>query len=291
MRVAIADYPFSSYFVPHFPEARVIKSPEDRLDEYDLLILTGGQDVTPTLYNRDYAGAYGCSPERDAKEISLLNTALRNGKKVLGVCRGLQLINVTLGGDLFQDLGFDGLQKHRPVHAIEHQCDHMFSYLKVVNSLHHQGLRNLGSRIRGVDRLPAHILAIHGGLAEIVLWGDSVLGTQFHPEFFEEESARRFFDLIKAWVSGKTPVVTASKPRRSLANELIERLQREGRSDPRPEAPSTEEFLRNQRRDQPFEILYNEFPLNRLLEEDDEEDDEEEEEPMDDEEEEEQDND
>ena len=75
------------------------------LDAVDALVLTGGTDVSPTSYGEEPLDpAWAGQPERDAFEIALLREAMQRAMPVLGVCRGIQLLNVALGGTLYQDL-------------------------------------------------------------------------------------------------------------------------------------------------------------------------------------------
>lgn len=80
------------------------------------LCLLGGSDVDPARYGADpHPQTYGADPEQDAFESALLHAALRTGRPVLAICRGLQLANVALGGTLVQHLPDDpGLLPHAP---------------------------------------------------------------------------------------------------------------------------------------------------------------------------------
>lgn len=74
-------------------------------DVIDGLILAGGQDISPHLYGEDpREGIKATSPKRDAAEVALTEAVLATGKPILGICRGLQLINAMFGGTLYQDL-------------------------------------------------------------------------------------------------------------------------------------------------------------------------------------------
>jgi len=82
----------------------------------DGLLLLGGPDVEPARYGRAaHPRTYGVAPDQDEFELALLGAALRAGLPVLAICRGLQLVNVALGGTLHQHLGdIDGLLEHAP---------------------------------------------------------------------------------------------------------------------------------------------------------------------------------
>src|SRR5699024_5344393 len=75
------------------------------VNDFDGFLFTGGHDVSPSFYREEVSDNCGeCCPMRDEMETILLPMVLEQGKPVLGICRGLQLINVALGGSLYQDL-------------------------------------------------------------------------------------------------------------------------------------------------------------------------------------------
>ncbi len=165
------------------------RTAEAILGGLDGLLLSGGSDLDPGYYGEKPIPELGVTlPERDAFEMALLGLALRRGLPVFGICRGMQVLNVALGGTLYQDLpsqlGRDVL-KHRqetpkwqPTHEIEISGD---SYLAEitgrravkVNSYHHQGIK-----------------ALAGGLAVTACSSDGVI---------EAVEAR---DLSEGWLLG-----------------------------------------------------------------------------------------
>ena len=125
----------------------------------DGLLLSGGSDLDPSLYGERPTPELGPTiPERDAFEVPLLQVALRRGLPVFGICRGMQLLNVALGGTLYQDLPTqwgEGVLKHRqetpkwqPTHEVEVEgaaflAEVMDTRSLKVNSYHHQGIKDL----------------------------------------------------------------------------------------------------------------------------------------------------
>ena len=164
------------------------------LDGLDGLILTGGLDVQPELYGAErHPTTDPARPDRDAWELALLAGAQRRGMPVFGICRGLQLINVALGGTLFQDIATQvetaGPHVHadydRHSHAIEWAADSGFAKLYPgvtsgdVVSIHHQSINALGRGLRVEARSTSD-----GIIEAIRLEGRPyVLGVQWHPEF------------------------------------------------------------------------------------------------------------
>lgn len=169
-------------------------SVHDVVEAMDGLVLQGGADVAPESYGEapmrpEWAG----DRVRDLYEIELLWEFIIQGKPVLGICRGAQLINVACGGTLYQDLATlaPGAIPHRdPVlydrlhHSIELVPDSGLASLYPgcvqarVNSIHHQAVNKLGSDLKVEARA-------FDDVVEAIRWQGNgyMLGTQWHPEF------------------------------------------------------------------------------------------------------------
>ena len=158
----------------------------------DALLLPGGSDVEPRRYGSEPRSDCGLHvmPEVDEVELALAGWALADGKPVLGICRGIQLLNVACGGTLWQDVNVEGatFESHdreprdRLVHRVEVEpSSTMAGVLGTraveVNSLHHQAVREVGAQLRAVAWSP-------DGLVEGVEATDGrfVIGIQCHPE-------------------------------------------------------------------------------------------------------------
>jgi putative glutamine amidotransferase len=161
----------------------------------DGLLLSGGSDLDPGYYGEEPVPELGITlPERDAFEMALVGMALRRGIPIFGICRGMQVLNVALGGTLYQDLPSQwdrDLLKHKqdtpkwqPTHevAVEHgsyMAEVMERGLVKVNSYHHQGIKDLA------DGLVATGYSTDG-VVEAVEAGDLserwLLGVQWHAE-------------------------------------------------------------------------------------------------------------
>lgn len=160
---------------------------------YDGLVLCGGGDPDPILYGQANRGSYGIDAMRDRKELSCVHSFLKAQKPILGICRGMQLLNVAFGGSLTQHL--PTAQLHQGVgeevwHDLttEGYLKNLYGRKLSANSSHHQGIDRLG---RGL--LPAAWAP--DGLVE-AFWHEraAVLGVQFHPERMED--GERIFDLF-----------------------------------------------------------------------------------------------
>jgi putative glutamine amidotransferase len=162
--------------------------PSDALDVVDGLLLSGGSDIDPQTYGAEpHPATTGFRAERDRSEIALARGAIERGVPVLGVCRGMQILNIALGGTLIQDLG--NLDIHRPrrgeFHAHEVKLEPgslaaraVGSERLTVQSHHHQGVDMLG------DGLMVSGWAVDDGLIEAIEVPDETfaLGVLWHPE-------------------------------------------------------------------------------------------------------------
>ena len=163
-------------------EARYLPAPDL---SYDGLILVGGDDMDPALFGQGNTASRGIDRARDEAELALLNVFCAAGRPVLAICRGHQVVNVWLGGDLIQNLSpelvlfhqrEEGDQVH-PVRAAEGSLlRRLYGPVFPVNSSHHQGLGRLG---RGL-RVTAWS---EGGVMEAVEHESlPLISVQFHPE-------------------------------------------------------------------------------------------------------------
>lgn len=162
----------------------------DFIDQLDGLILSGGSDITPRLYGESLSQkADRIDPLRDEREIALIKAAINKGIPILGICRGMQLMNVVYGGSLYQDLSYnpDITIQHNTlssptiiIHDIHVKEGSYFERLipeeTGANSFHHQAIKNLGSGIEAVA------WADDGVIEAIESKAYNFVGVQYHPE-------------------------------------------------------------------------------------------------------------
>lgn len=152
----------------------------------DALILCGGGDLESTLFGQENRGSNPPDRVRDQAELTLFQAFFQAGKPILGICRGMQVINVALGGTIIQDLPPQVRPFHVPaeeqdrVHPIRAAADsvlfRLYGPVFPVNSWHHQAVGRLGRGLRATAWA-------EGGFAEAVEHTRRpVWGVQFHPE-------------------------------------------------------------------------------------------------------------
>jgi putative glutamine amidotransferase len=202
------------------PDPQLVKDPEQVLDLIDGLVLTGGADIDPASYGQQaHAETVETVPERDIFEIALVRAAIGREMPVLGICRGMQLINVARGGTLLQHLPEHfGHEEHRRAIGSFEGADHDVRLLEgtlaasaageiehATKSHHHQGIDRLGDglMISGrstLDELPEAI-EWEGGPSDRRF----VLGVQWHPEADVTSSViGAFIDAVTVEPAGHT---------------------------------------------------------------------------------------
>jgi putative glutamine amidotransferase len=194
------------------PDQALERDPEAALDLIDGLILAGGADIDPSFYGDEpHPETLGTVPERDRFEIAMVRGAIERDLPLLGICRGMQLLNIALGGTLHQHLP-DVLQHsdHRRALGTFEGADHDVSlehgslvaevageHLHATKSHHHQGVDQVGEGLvitgrSSMDDVPE----------AIELPGHRfVLGVQWHPE--ADEASEMVSGLVRAASSAR----------------------------------------------------------------------------------------
>lgn len=204
MKICFAHTAFKYLFEDVLGEGELYN---EKITSADLVVFSGGEDISPKLYNETTTYSVGINPLRDSTEWGLLEkiyTGEFKAKRVLGVCRGHQLMSAFCGAKLFQDIFMDQETPH-PYgnhHRIKWLINNKLSAIKSVTSVHHQAvIAPLDPD--GYKKTPT-ILAVEPESLHIeaILWGEDWLGVQFHPEFDGLLSAQ-FFPVITSWVNGE----------------------------------------------------------------------------------------
>lgn len=180
-----------------------------QLEALDGLLFSGGGDIDPAFYHeqRHPKTVDGTDGLRDALELPLFEAAWARDLPILGICRGIQLVNVARGGTLFQDLPdqYPSSVNHRqdepysaPVHAVSPVPGTPLARLAgsepfFVNSMHHQGVKDVGDALEIEAKAP-------DGLVE-ALWAPGkrfVRAVQWHPEYLPDSPVTK--TLINAFI-------------------------------------------------------------------------------------------
>ncbi|HHX94923.1 MAG TPA: gamma-glutamyl-gamma-aminobutyrate hydrolase family protein [Clostridia bacterium] len=174
----------------------------------DGLVLAGGVDVDPKFFGEQPTGTGEITPERDSYEITLVREFLTKDKPVLAICRGLQVLNICAGGDIYQDVNsqIERVIKHMqqapkwyPTHNVSLKRGSklqkiMGKFSTYVNSFHHQAPRRIAPGFE------ATAWAEDGIIEAIESTNHSfVLGVQWHPEqmFFQSSDQQA---LLRAFI-------------------------------------------------------------------------------------------
>lgn len=188
------------------------ESARELLARLDGVVFTGGGDIENSRFGGEaHSEIYDVDPERDGIEIGLARAAVDDETPILGICRGLQILNVAYGGTLYTHIQdqMAGAQQHtyfpghpwdyraHPVQVVEGTTlsEIVGEPILQVNSLHHQGIKELAGRLRAIAYAP-------DGLVEAVEIEEHPFGlaVQWHPECLQDDPHMRgiFSALVAA---------------------------------------------------------------------------------------------
>lgn len=209
-----ADYSWSVYragglplLIPPVGKGAAAGAWTERLDAF---VFTGGRDLDPRFYGEKAEGVLDrLDAERDEAEMAFMRAALDSGKPILAICRGMQVLNVALGGSLYPDIPtafgtrvIHRLPPHEPTtHGVQIDPDSRLAALMGTTrtsgiSWHHQALRGVARGLTAVAHAP-------DGVIEAVETTDEsrwLFGIQWHPEITAAKDAaqQRIFDAFVA---------------------------------------------------------------------------------------------
>ena len=188
------------------------------LNSLDGIIFTGGEDFDPSYYNERPIPQMGkVNATRDKFDLTLLNLAAERGIPILGICRGIQLINIAFGGSLYQDLPAQYTDKsvhHRqsqPSNEASHSvtvenhtvfADIVKDRTLMVNSSHHQAVKDVARGFRVAGKSSDNIVEV----IEKIDNENWILGVQFHPEMrvTRDVAMRNIFQQFMAETANRT---------------------------------------------------------------------------------------
>lgn len=193
-------------YVASLPATPLVTLSLGELSACDCLILPGGGDITPAFFGERNSGSVNIDTELDILQFQALDYALRRSLPVLGICKGMQVINVAFGGTIIQDLPTavhhkyqNGDQYHRTTLAEGTCLYELYGREAIVNSAHHQAVGKLGTSLRPIQWCPEdHCVEaiLHNSLP--------ILGLQWHPERLDAArttlSGTPLLTLLTSWI-------------------------------------------------------------------------------------------
>lgn len=195
---------------------------EEKLKDLGGLLLSGGGDVNPRFYGEENKGSVDIDDERDEWELGLVKNFFQQGKAILAICRGVQVLNVALGGTLCQHIeghkGNNGKLEHKIrvkrgsfLFDILGGCEEI-----MVNSSHHQSVKDVAPPLEECARSDDNVI-------EAVEGEGFVLGVQFHPERIYENNPP-IFNIFKRFIqASKREIYTLGTSKRNW-REFLEIL-------------------------------------------------------------------
>lgn len=181
-----------------------------QLENLSGIIVMGGHDVEPHFFNEEPLSCLGeILPKRDVYELRLIKAAKALKKPILGICRGMQILNVAFGGSLYQDLSLikrdiqiQHVQKARPqerTHSIKTEAasimQKVFGKEDMVNSYHHMAVKDLAKDFKITAYAPDGVVEAIEYIGECFM-----MGVQFHPEMTAAVH-KASLDLFKEFIS------------------------------------------------------------------------------------------
>lgn len=196
--------------IPISSDIEVIEAQVDLLDG---IILSGGPDINPLLFNEEPLEKLGTiSSERDDFEMKLLECAYKKKKPILGICRGIQIINTFFGGTVLQDISYDtNVKTHikhdqstsagAVTHTINIQKDSflykIFGEKVITNSYHHQSVNKAAPDFKVTGTTTDNVIEV----IEKIDASDFILGVQFHPEMMAGANNPDGLKIFQALIS------------------------------------------------------------------------------------------
>ena len=172
--------------------------PKEIINHLDGILMSGGADISPELYGADPEPGLGTvEPIRDQFELDLLDVAYEREMPIAGICRGLQILNVSAGGSLFQDIPPHAVRDKPPtarVHEVTIEkgstLEGLYGSKAQVNSLHHQSIDRVGKEFLVTAR------SADAGVEGIEHESLPIIAVQWHPEMLDTRDSDPLFKWL-----------------------------------------------------------------------------------------------
>lgn len=193
-------------YLSSLPAAFLVTLSLGELSSCDAIILPGGGDITPAFFGERNAGSVNIDTELDILQFQALDYAIRCRKPVLGICKGMQIINVAFGGTIIQDLPtslyhkYCGRDQYHDTTILKGSCLYdLYGSSARVNSAHHQAVGRLGTDLTPIQHCP-----IDSCVEAVSHEYLPILGLQWHPERLDPAqtplSGAPLLTLLTSWI-------------------------------------------------------------------------------------------
>lgn len=189
------------------------ESIRQQIELLDGVLLTGGIDINPLLYNEEPSQKLGfIYPDKDNFDILIVKIALELKKPILAICRGHQILNIALGGTLYQDLSYmDGCYIKHHQQSKDGAASHTLTITEnsilhkilgdsiICNSFHHQAIKDLAPGFKSTAYSKDNVIEAIEKYDE-----EFVVGVQFHPEIMTTYGDNNMLKLFQAFIKASS---------------------------------------------------------------------------------------
>ena len=192
-------------FVRKIPATPLVTLSPGALSGCDGLILPGGGDITPAFFGEHNTGSRNIDTELDILQFQAVDFCIRHNLPILGICKGMQVLNVAFGGTILQDMPdssfhrYQGKDQYHPTRILKSSCLHArYGEETIVNSAHHQCVNQLGSGLRAIQWC-----TIDSCVEALMHESLPILGLQWHPERLD--GGLPILSLFASWCEASRP--------------------------------------------------------------------------------------
>ena len=193
------------FVLPFLTDYKLVK---EQIENLNGIIISGGYDVNPLLYGQEPTEKQGYScEERDSYDVMVINTAIQMNKPIFAICRGIQILNIVLGGTIYEDISYkegcrikhsQKARTHVATHTVELQKgSRLYSLLGesvLTNSFHHQAVKDVAPGFKIVGKSKDGVIeAMERDIGFVV-------GVQWHPEMMARKGDKKMLSLFEAFV-------------------------------------------------------------------------------------------